>query len=69
MTTPRPAITDSHPVWTHLVTLALIASLGVLVAVAVGLAAIPWPDAIGVCIWFSVLCVITAIALTSRTPV
>jgi hypothetical protein len=66
MAAPRPAITDSHPIWVHLITLAAVASGGVLFAVAIGLSAIPWPETIAVCIWFSVLCVLTAMALSSR---
>jgi hypothetical protein len=68
MTVPptRPAITDSHPVWVHLMFLAALSSLGLVLAVAVGLAAIPWAETVGVCVWFLGLCILTAVSLSNR---
>lgn len=68
MTVPpaRPPMTDSHPVWVHLMTLGAVATVGLIVAVALGLALIPWPETIGVCVWFLGLCVLTAVTLSNR---
>jgi hypothetical protein len=63
---PRPPYTDSNPVWVHLMTLALVADVGLVVAVALGLALIPWAETIGVCIWFAGLCALAANNLTKR---
>lgn len=66
MTTPRPAMTDSHPVWVHLMTLAAVAVIGILLVVFAGLAAIPWPETVAVCVWITVLCVVFAGTLSAR---
>jgi hypothetical protein len=68
MTIPpsRPPITDSHPVWVHLMGLAVVACAGLVLAVAIGLAVIPWPETFGACAWFAGLCILTAITLSNR---
>jgi hypothetical protein len=67
MTVPqRPPLTDEHPVWVHLITLAIVACLGLVTAVLLDLADIPWPETVAMCVWFACLCLLTAVALTNR---
>jgi hypothetical protein len=63
---PLPAARSVQPVWTHLLITGLVAALGLVLAVAVGWAAIPWAETIGTCVWFGGLCLLCAASLNAR---
>jgi hypothetical protein len=56
----------SSAVWSHLLALAIIGTVGMLVAEGLQLFALGWPNLLGICAWWVALCIVVAASLQSR---